>query len=61
MDDEAERASVREVGTILRSLYIALGAATLIGDDELLAILLPVVLRYRDKTRAVLEGTPYDI
>lgn len=55
-----DAARAREMGSVIRSLYIALGAATLLDDQELIAELKPIVLRYRDRTRASLKGTPYD-
>lgn len=51
----------REIGSILHSLYVALGAATLIGDVELIEELKPIVQRYRHKTLEILRDTPYNV
>lgn len=48
-----------EIGKVQQALYIALGAATLLGDEELIEQLRPIVWRYRIRTRDELEGTPY--
>ncbi len=58
-DPQAARA--REMGAILHSLYVALGAACLIGDIELTTELGSLVTRYRKKWRDTLEGTPYGV
>lgn len=52
-------AQAREIGSVLRSLYIALGAATLLGDKELIEQLSPIIRHYRDRTREALERSPY--
>lgn len=57
--DWRQVARAREMGAIQHALYVALGAAALIGDEELIEQLKPIVWRYRAKTKDDLEGTPY--
>jgi hypothetical protein len=58
-DDWKQVARTREMGVIQHSLYVAMGAAALIGDEEILEQLKPIVWRYREKTKSELEDTPY--
>ena len=58
--DWREAMKAREMGTILRHLYIALGAATMVNDEEVISQLKPIIFRYREKTADDLEGTPYE-
>ncbi len=60
MDAAMDASRAREMGSIIRSLYIALGGATLLRDEKLIDELRPLVLRYRNRTRTALEGTPYE-
>jgi len=57
--DWREAMKAREMGTILRHLYIALGAATMLNDEEVIGQLRPIIFRYREKTANDLAGTPY--
>lgn len=58
-EDWKQVARTREMGVIQHSLYVAMGAAALIGDEELIEQLIPIIRRYREKTKSDLEGTPY--
>ena len=44
-----EAMKAREMGTILRHLYIALGAATMVNDEEVIGQLKPIIFRYHEK------------
>ena len=52
-------AQSREIGTVIRSLYIALGAATILQDKVLIERLAPIVREYRERVKDALEGQPH--
>lgn len=54
----AQQARVSEMESVLRSLYVALGGATLLGDEEFIRQLGPVVRHYRARVAEQLERTP---